>query len=64
MKQGVFHDMSKEQLIKKHGSALRGRNYEKVLQMGEDRLVIKFASSQINGGERKFSVCGIYLTRE
>lgn len=64
VKQGVHNNMTKEQLVKKHGDNLRGGDYENFLQIGEDRLVIRFSSMRTDGGERKFTVCGIYLLRE
>jgi hypothetical protein len=64
VKQGVFKDMSKEDLVKNLGDTLKGEAYEKFLQIGDDRLVIRFSSSRMDGGDPKFTVHGIYLTRE
>ena len=64
VKQGVEKGMTKKQILEIHGKDLRGADYQKFLQFEQDRLVISFSSSQIDGGERKFIVCGIYLSRE
>lgn len=64
VKQGVYSGMSKEQLEKTHGAALGNHHYEQHLQIGEDKLIVKFSSSKNDKGATKFFVCGIYLLRE
>ena len=63
IKQGVFSNMTKAELVKKFGDKLRGRDYEQFLMFGDDRLVIRYSSSQSNG-KKIFTVHGVYLLHE